>query len=210
MNNIIINKKENNLSPLKDTIYTIMNEDIEFININVKSNIKVIINDFRIINKSNTEINIKLNNSSALIYNHSYLNKENYNLIVNTDFKGINSNLTLNVHGINDKGISNIEINGVMGENFKNTLLENIRAVNINNGEGKITPNILVNNSQIEANHKATIGALSIDELNYLMSKGISKEEAKRLILIGFVTNIFNDLIFITRIKELIYWREYE
>lgn len=210
MNNKIINKKENNLSPLKDTIYTIMKEDIELLNINVKSNIKIIINDFRIINKSNTEINIKLNNSSTLIYNHSYLNKENYNLIVNTDFKGINSNLTLNIHGINDKGISNIEINGVMGKNFKNTLLENIRAVNINNGEGKITPNILVNNSQIEANHKATIGALSIDELNYLMSKGISKEEAKRLILIGFVTNIFNDLIFITRIKELIYWREYE
>ena len=210
MNNIILNKKENNLNPLKNTIYNIMNNDIELININIKDDLNIIINDFRIINKSRTKINIILNDKSSLIYNHSYLNKNTYNLNINTKYNGHYSNLTLNIHGINDNGISNIIIDGDMGENFNNTLLENIRGVNINKGKGKIEPNILVNNSQIDANHKATIGALSNDELNYLMSKGISKEESKRLILIGFLTNIFEDLTFITRIKELIYWRKYE
>lgn len=207
MNNNIINNENNNIIIEKDTVFTIMNQSLKTLNIEIKENSKVIINDFRIINQENTNINIKINNKSSLIYNHSFINKDKYDLNINTIFKNEESVIILNIHGINDGGINNTCVNGIMNNHKNNILLENIRLININKGRGIIIPNILVGTSKVIANHNATISTISNDELSYLMSKGISKNEAKNLILVGFLINIFKDKEFIIKLKEIIIWR---
>ena len=207
MNNSIINDENNNIIVSKDTIYTIMNQSIKTLNIEVKSNCKVIINDFRIIDKEDTNIEIKINSKASFIYNHSFINKNKYILNINTIYKNEESEIILNIHGINDNGNNTTSVNGIMSDKKNNILIEDIRLININNGSGIIIPNILVETSKIIANHNTTIGIVSEDELSYLMSKGISKIESKKLILTGFLINIFKDKKFITKMKEIIYWR---
>lgn len=207
MNNSIINDENNNIIVSKDSIYTIMNHSLKTFNIEVKSNCKVIINDFRIIDKEDTNIKIKINGKASLIYNHSFINKNKYELNINTTYKSEESEIILNIHGINDKGYNITNVNGIMSDKKNNILIEDIRLININNGSGIIIPNILVETSKIIANHNTTIGTISEDELSYLMSKGISETEAKNLILTGFLINIFKDKGLITKIKEIIYWR---
>ena len=208
MNKLIINNKDNVLDINEDSLITIFNTNIKSLDLNIFENTKVIINDFRIINKSSTNININIKDNSNLIYNHSFINENKYNLNVNTNYKGNNSEITFNIHGINEKGISNINFDGILNNNINNTLLENIKLINIKEGTGVVIPNILVSNNEVVANHKATIGFISKEELNYLMSKGISKKEAEYLILTGFLINIFEDKKLITNIKELINWRD--
>ena len=62
----------------------------------------------------------------------------------------------------------------------------------------------IVNNSspilQIEANdvsasHAATTGKVGIEELYYLMSRGLSKKEAENLIVSGFLGSLYNDIV---------------
>ncbi|MDD4706255.1 MAG: SufD family Fe-S cluster assembly protein [Bacilli bacterium] len=207
MNNSIINDENNNIVVSKDSIFTIINHSLKTLNIEVKSNCKVIINDFRIIDKEETNIEIKTNNQSSLIYNHSFINKNKYELNINTTYKSEESEIILNIHGINDNGSNTTSVNGNMSDKKNNILIENIRLININNGKGIIIPNILVEISKIIASHNATIGTVSEDELSYLMSKGISKSEAKNLILTGFLINLFKDKEFTTKMKEIINWR---
>ena len=68
-------------------------------------------------------------------------------------------------------------------------MLENIRILSLNNEENIIYPNLLVSSDEAEVNHKASISGLDEDYLFYLMSKGISKEEASKLITRGFLMN---------------------
>lgn len=207
MNNSIINKENNNIIVDKDTVFTIMNQSLKNLNIEIRENSRVIINDFRIIDQESTNIDIKIYDKSSLIYNHSFINKDKYDLFINTIYEKEESEIILNIHGINDGGINNTSVNGFMSDKKNNILLENIRLININKGRGIIIPNILVATSKVIANHNATISTISKEELSYLMSKGISEIEAKKLILNGFLINIFKDKELITKLKEIIMWR---
>lgn len=187
-------------------IFNIEN-NINNFNIYVENDSTVLIEDFRIIDKYNTNITININNNSTLIYNHSFINEDEYNLNILINYQGNNSKVIFNINGINDKGLSNIKADGILGNNINNQLLENINVININKGKGIIIPNILVNNNEVVADHAATIGKINRDHINYLMSKGISYEQSKRLILNGFLINIFKSNDFIMKIKEIINWR---
>lgn len=53
--------------------------------------------------------------------------------------------------------------------------------------------NILLNNTSI-LEHEATISKVSEDKLNYLMSKGLSENKAKDLIVTGFISDFKSEL----------------
>lgn len=55
-------------------------------------------------------------------------------------------------------------------------------------------PIIEVNTDDIDIGHEATIGRISDDAIFYLMSKGLSEEEAKLMIIRGFVEPISKEL----------------
>ena len=55
-------------------------------------------------------------------------------------------------------------------------------------------PTNLLNNASSFLEHEATVSKISEDKLFYLMSRGISEEEAKELIVLGFVSEFREEL----------------
>ena len=51
-------------------------------------------------------------------------------------------------------------------------------------------PDICVRNNDVTIAHEATVGKLSEEDLFYLMSRGIAEEEAKAMIVNGFIEPI--------------------
>ncbi len=49
-------------------------------------------------------------------------------------------------------------------------------------------PNLYIDEYDVIANHAAAIGSLNPEDLFYLMSRGLSKEEASKIIIMGFIT----------------------
>ena len=61
-------------------------------------------------------------------------------------------------------------------------------------GECLAEPILLIDYYDVKAYHGATIGKISDDDLFYLMSRGLSKEEAFMLIINGILTPFVKDL----------------
>lgn len=52
-----------------------------------------------------------------------------------------------------------------------------------------ICPNLLIDNYDVDSNHAAYIGKFKDEMMFYMMSRGISREVAYRLLLQGFLVN---------------------
>ena len=52
----------------------------------------------------------------------------------------------------------------------------------------------IVNNKTSLLEHEATVSKISEDKLFYLMSRGISEEKAKELIILGFINEFREEL----------------
>ena len=210
MNNNIMKQKnivqeKVDLVITSDTKITIFNNEISNLNLKVMPNTKLIVNDFRIIKKEKTKIKITAEDNAHITYNHAFINQGDYDLDIKLDMVGNNSYLLLNVHGITDAGNTNINIDGKIGKtNLNNEFLEKVHLININQGKAKCVPNILIANKEVVANHEVSIGKLNDNELEYLMSKGITKGSAKKLILNGFLIDIINDKKLKIKIKEIL------
>ena len=201
---IIIDNLDVNLELNGEETITIFNTELHNLNLKIKKNAKITVNDFRIIQNSNTEVNIEVAEAGEIIYNHAFVNHESYNLNIKMAFQANNGIAKVNINGINDGGIAKINIDGIIEKTkFNNEFLENINLININAGKGTCIPNILIANSRVIANHQVAIGKINSNELEYLMSKGITKESAQKLILNGFLIKTFKDKDLIIKIKEL-------
>lgn len=188
-NNIII--VDNNIN--KEVC--LFNEKYESINIIIKDNASLIMDYFNDIDKLKTKINIEIGNKSSLIFNHSYLNKNSYELNIDVNYKSELSSVVINIKGINDNGLSSINAIGkVESNNINNVLDEKIKLININNGKAICKPIMLINTSKVIANHENAIGNMNEEELFYLMSKGLSKKIAEKLICNGYLlSNMYNE-----------------
>ena len=183
MNNIIVD----NNKLCDDNLY--IYQDIKSVEVLGTSTINI--------NASITDLNIIIRKGASLIVT--------YNLSLITDFLGNNAYICENIHGINDKGTSNITADGyVKNSKNDNELLENIRLININGGKGVSIPNMLISTSKVIANHMVTISSVPNDEIFYLTAKGINYDDAKALICNGHLTKIITDDKLLIKIKEIL------
>jgi len=53
-------------------------------------------------------------------------------------------------------------------------------------------PELEILNNEVKASHAASVGRIDEEQLYYLCSRGIKREEARRLIIDGFLGNIEN------------------
>lgn len=173
----------------------LFNEKYENINIIIKDNASLFIDYFNDIEKLKTKINIEIGNKSSIIFNHSYLNKNSYELNIDVNYKSELSSAVINIKGINDNGLSSINAIGkVESNNINNVLDEKIKLININNGKSICKPIMLINTSKVIANHENAIGSINEEELFYLMSKGLTKENAIKLLCKGYLlSNMHNE-----------------
>ena len=59
---------------------------------------------------------------------------------------------------------------------------------------GDANPILLIDEDEVTAGHAASVGRVDPSQLYYLMSRGISKEEAERLIVHGFLEPVVSQL----------------
>ncbi len=170
------------------------NNDIECMSIVVKDRAKLVLNYFKDVMDNNIRMDIEVGNGSSFVLNHSYVNKNDYELDVNVMYNGEGSSVLINIYGINDSGKSVLNVDGSLcSNNINNVLDEKIKVININDGKVVCKPNMYIKISKIIANHQNTISNVSEDELFYLMSKGISRENSERLVINGFITSIISN-----------------
>lgn len=87
-------------------------------------------------------------------------------------------------------GITKIEkgSTGANGEQTEKVLMLSPKA------RGDANPILLIDEDDVKAGHAASVGQVNPEQLHYLMSRGISKETAQRLIIYGFLAPVVSEI----------------
>lgn len=59
---------------------------------------------------------------------------------------------------------------------------------------GDANPILLIDEDDVMAGHAASVGQVNLEQVYYLMSRGISKADAERLIIYGFLTPVIEEI----------------
>lgn len=214
MNKLLVNSEEeiNNLVIEEDTELVFnFNDTSRDIYIVVEDNICLNIVDISF-NTSN-KINITLKNDSRVVYNKFSINSGDYiytlldgeysnvvinNSVVNNDdtkmkfvieHNNTNTSSNLSNHGVNNSSGTlyfNVDSKINRSASLACADQEN-KIINLVKGDSKILPNLLVDNYDVSASHSAYISDFDKESMFYLKSRGISDNEARRLLLEGFL-----------------------
>lgn len=212
MNKIVIDTKEFNLIIDKNENYSLEITNTQVLNIKVLANItsKVTV----LIPETNININLELEANSNLLINQLSIDNNlnlDINLLENSNLQYIisflSSNDSLNNITINHKESNShskvvanavnlskhklyLSMNGIIPKISLNCFLEeNSKIINLNNGDSKIIPNLIIDNKEVVANHSAFIGNFKEDEVNYLKSRGLNQETINDLLLKATLLN---------------------
>lgn len=228
MNKIILDDELINLEITNDEEIFLEEESLKekVINIRVKKNNDVIINEIKNKN-SNNVYNYYLEENASLIVNKFY-NTEIVNENNNAFLEGKKSKFDINISCIsknvheykfniyhnNEETISNTKIHGITLKDEK-ILIENngyIKNGSINsnlNQDNKIItmfknnsiikPNLYIDEFNSYASHGAYIGKFEEEKLFYLKSRGLNEKESNNLMIKGF---LLSDLNIENKIKE--------
>lgn len=72
-----------------------------------------------------------------------------------------------------------------------------------NRAEATSLPNLEIEADDVRCSHAATVGHLDAEELFYIMSRGISRAQAERLVVFGFLGEVFERLPLPSVVDEL-------
>ncbi|MNI88787.1 FeS cluster assembly protein SufD [compost metagenome] len=59
---------------------------------------------------------------------------------------------------------------------------------------GDANPILLIDEDDVKAGHAASVGQVNPEQIYYLMSRGISREQAERLVIYGFLAPVVSDI----------------
>ncbi len=137
-------------------------------------------------------LDIELHDRSTLTLNGAFISEIKYELNVDAKLYGDNIYACVDIRGVNEReGTVKINMNGtVAGETHGNVLNEYAKVLNKSELSNVLIPNLIVNTNDVEANHGVSIGSIDEKELFYLMSKGIDRHNAVKIIEEGFLEAI--------------------
>ena len=159
---------------------------------NYKYNISedTIIYHFSINGSSDVEINLDVENVT-LYYYYGNINYDDNTFNIKINHLASNTHSEVFNHGVNvfDNKLS-YYVDGIVPKNSNKCICnQDNQIINMNDGKSTICPNLLIDNYDVDSNHAAYIGSFKEDVLFYMMSRGISKDVASRLLLNGFLIN---------------------
>jgi len=98
------------------------------------------------------------------------------------------------VRGVLDGG-SKVDFEGLTkidrGAKNANAWLESRLLLISDRASGRAVPNLEISENEVKAGHAATVGKIDEMEIFYLMSKGLTRNQAVKLIVDGFIGNLF-------------------
>lgn len=226
MNKIIVDTKEFDIK-LQEDSYIEINHDSKVNLIVERKKIKVLLNvknhvvdiNLEILDDGNLEVNnlginssinynIRLHNNTNLLVVDSILTRIDSINNINIEDIGNNNKILFYSNGINlENNKLYFNLNGIIRKNSNNSYLEeNSKIFNIMDGDSKIIPNLIVDTKEVVANHSAFIGTFKNEDLYYLMSRGITKNNSKKLLIKSILLSNMNLNIekFIKEISEFI------
>ncbi len=204
-NKIILNGGVHDLDKFNNSARIIIKRDTVVNAINLHNNMNLhfvlekdstlVLNMFDFAVDLKTNIIIEATDDSKFVMNAAFIAEVKYELEVETRLYGDNIDGTLNIRGINEaEGVTRVVMNGVVaGETRGNVLSEYAKVLNKSEYSSVLIPNLIVNTNQVEANHGVSVGHIRDEELFYMMSKGISKTNAFRIIEEGFILSIMDE-----------------
>lgn len=154
------------------------------------------------------EILVDLNGeNSSLSYNFSSISrdKDEYHIIVNHNHHRVTSKISNKCIGLDNSKIRmQIDSNLDKG-NIDCVMDQNSRILTLGDVEATIVPNMFIEEDSVEARHGSVVGRIRPEEIFYLMSRGISEEEAINLLIKGFIfSNLVVDMEKRARIFQII------
>ena len=158
---------------------------------------------FSINSSSNVNINL-LTEGVNLYYYYSNINYDDNRFKIIINHKNNKTNSYIINHGVNvfDKKLD-YYIEGIVSKKNRNCICnQENQIINMRDGKSKICPNLLIDEYTTSANHGAYIGSFSKDKIFYLMSRGLSFDEANKLLLNGFLLSM--DSIDMSKIDRFI------
>ncbi len=120
---------------------------------------------------------------------------EEYHIIVNHNKRNVCSDIRNKCIGLDGSKIYlKIDSNLEKG-NVDCVMDQNSRILTLGDVETQIIPNMFIEENSVEARHGSIIGSFDEEEIFYLMSRGISRQEAILLLIKGFLfSNMIIDL----------------
>ena len=162
-----------------------------------------IIYHFAVNSSSKVDINL-ITEGVTLYYYYSNINYDDNDFKIKINHKKSNTHSEVFNHGVNvgNNKLSYIVDGTVLKTSDKCICNQENQIINMDNGNSTICPNLLIDNYDVDSNHSAYIGKFSEDKLFYLMSRGITRDEANRLLLNGFLLD--SDSIDLNRIERFV------
>ena len=142
-----------------------------------------------VVDKS-VNIKINLNGENAKVVYHLSIIGNNDNVCkIDVNHMSSNTESKIICHGVNT-GDKKLEFNvtGLVPKEMDKCICnQENQIINLKDGESVIKPNLLIRNYDTFSNHAAYIGEFSKDKMFYLESRGISEEDAIRLLMKGLL-----------------------
>jgi len=199
MNKVIINKDEERViySKAKNVIYEVL------------ENAKLIIYQYEY--NDGNDIVINLNGENALVECHfSFINYDDnkFKIVINHNASNTISNIYNHGVNINDKLLEFDVTSVVPKSSFSCVVNQENQIINLNDGNSKIDPKLLIENYDVSSSHSAYIGSFKESSIFYLMSRGVSKISATKLLIKSLLLNGGNEeekevMEFLEKIKEV-------
>lgn len=142
--------------------------------------------------ESNNKIVVNQNNSTRLNIYHGFYITKTYDLDLVTNMVGSDIISNVYLRGIASGKIS-VNLDGkINNETSENEMLESIQILT-RGGKVEVSPMLHVNSKNCLASHGNSIANINEDELFYLMSKGIKRDTAIKLIEDSYKYGLFKD-----------------
>lgn len=173
-------------------VFEIDNNTSNKINYNLRNNAQVVVNKLA---RNNSDITrVSLGEKTSVKYYSNIMNYGNNSYDFKINHRGSYSSSDIVNHCVNFtenefKFLVDSSVEKMAMECFCN---QDNKIIDINGGKNYISPNLLVDNDLINANHSAYIGKFKKDVLFYLMSRGISEKDSNLLLIKGFLLEKMN------------------
>ena len=172
---------------------------LESLNINIVVEKDATVNLYQVVqNNEDTNISetVYLNETGAT-FNTIVVLLGLKNSVINSDIKIYhntnNTNSDLKVYAvIKDEAKINLDNNAYIKKNsYQSKAYQGAKGLSLSKtGRILVNPNLFIDEYDVMASHGVAMGSLNMDDLFYLMSRGLTKEEASQIVIMGFIEPI--------------------
>ena len=214
MNDILVLKENGSLvkelqANEQAIIYQSLDTTIDNIDLNLKENASLVLLTFN--NGTIKDVNLKstlASGASLNIYNmiisKSVVSLKEEIYVSDKDASVIHifhnseyNNSELETYAIAlDKATLTLDNNATIKKGCRKTVVhQKAKGLNLSKESTiKAQPNLYIDEFDVEASHSASVGNINKDELFYLMSRGLPENEARKIVVLGFINPLIDKI----------------